>query len=261
MIDKQERFLVNPKKTEIHFFKLELAKNKPLYNELIGMLTNAGIKIKAVKSLNFDTSNQLESAHWTDEQINDWIKQSIQHYFSESGIKAKWMTETEKLESIKRLSTIDRIKELFTLVKFPLLHGSQILLSDYVIEFIKEYVYHKDSIKTAKQIFRIVDEMKGLDIDTRIIEVAFRKYGYYLSDNIIVGSAMEDLIGVNKWNSNSIINVKYGVFKKFVSIKKPQPKKVEKIDKIEAMGLADGTSQDSNKTNSKGKAKTYLGTF
>lgn len=222
-MSKEKRLCTNPEEWNVLQFKRALEKNKPLYDELIQILSNVGIEIKAVKTLNMDVSSFVYAANWTDEQIESWIEQVSQYYIKESEINASWMSDHEKLETIKRSDDVARIAGLFGSIKYPLLHGNTNLLDFYCEEYIKEYVYHPEAIKAAKQISRIVDEMQQFKISNNDIYDVFSTFGLLRNCDYINNHVLEKKIGVKPFDLQSITNVKYKPFKKAVLVTEIKP--------------------------------------
>lgn len=201
--NKVERVLVGENKQISWELENKIKKELPLFNELEKELSEAKITLPKPLKLN---PNGLYI--FSDEEVSKYVEQAKKYYITNSGLSADWLTEQEKLETIRKADTIDRISKLFKLIKYPLFHLNKDLFEEYVVNYIFQYVYHPDAISLFKNVRTIFYTMRDdLNFDEVEIRKTFKDYLGSIIETEFINTKIEAMAGVkldNPLHSNQM---------------------------------------------------------
>ncbi len=129
--------------------------------------------------------------------MKDYVKQVKKYYIDNSGLTADWLSEREKLETIRKADTVARIVELFSLIKYPLFHLNSELKDLYIVEYIYSYVYHPKAIKITRNVVKIFNLMRDeLGFDEVDLRRIFKNYTGSIISNELVNTKIELMAGI-----------------------------------------------------------------
>ena len=184
--------MVNENSNSVWRLKSKVNKEIPLFEELVKELSEANIELSKPLKPSFKGLPTLSK-----EEVESYIEQVKEYYIVNSGLTAEWLSEREKLETIRKADTVDRVVELFSLIKYPIFHLNKSLMDLYIKEFIYTYVHHPKAIQMTKTVRNIVSQMRDeLKFDEVELRSIFRNYTGSTISSELIGTKIEKMAGV-----------------------------------------------------------------